>query len=122
MDKTIRNKKRIISGKTISVLGFSFLLLMMSFSQVFADQGKDENASLSLQQATVRGTVTDPDGNPIPGANVVIKGTSMGTITNGNGDYEITVGGPDAILVISFVGYQSQEITVGNQTNISIQM
>jgi hypothetical protein len=122
MNKTIWNRKRIISGKTITVVGFSFILLMMSFIQVFADQDKATSTSLSYQPVTVRGTVTDPDGNSIPGANVVIKGTTQGTITNIDGNYEISVSGQGAILVFSYVGYQSQEIPVDNQTDISVQM
>ena len=120
MEKTMRNRKKIISGKTITVL--SFILLMMSFTQVFADQDKAANTGPSIQPATVSGIVTDPDGNPIPGANVVIKGTTQGTVTGLNGRFEMTVGGPDDILEISFVGYKTYVVTVGNQTDISVQM
>lgn len=74
------------------------------------------------QDVSVSGTIKDTDsGDPIPGVNVVIKGTSNGTVTDIDGKYNIAVGG-DEILVFSFVGYESQEVTVGSQTTIDIAM
>jgi len=75
------------------------------------------------QERTVQGKVTsDEDGSPLPGVNVVIKGTTVGTITNADGDYRLAVTGDDAILVFSFVGYQNQEIAVGSQSVINVTM
>lgn len=71
------------------------------------------------QAITVTGNVTSDEG-PIPGANVVIKGTTKGTITDLDGNYTIQVPGPDAVLVFSFVGLTSQSITVGNQSVIDV--
>ena len=71
------------------------------------------------QAITVTGNVTSDEG-PIPGANVVIKGTTKGTITDLDGNYTIQVPGPDAVLVFSFVGLTSQSITVGDQSVIDV--
>ena len=75
----------------------------------------------SPQQArkTVTGTVEDAMG-PIAGANIVEKGTTNGTITDMDGKFTLDVS-PNAILVVSFIGYTEQQIPVGNQTSFTIQ-
>ena len=92
--------------------GFRFVLLgflLLSFS-AFA------------QQRTVSGKVAaESDGLPLPGVNVIEKGTSNGVVTNMDGDYSITVG-PDAVLVFSYLGFATREIEVNNQTNLDVKM
>ncbi len=80
-------------------------------------------SSQSFAQSTsVSGTIKDTDsGDPIPGVNVVVKGTSNGTVTDVDGNYTISVD-KDAVLVYSFVGYATQEVTVGSQTTINLSM
>jgi TonB-linked SusC/RagA family outer membrane protein len=74
------------------------------------------------QGIQVSGTVTDAEGNGLPGVNVVIKGTTTGAVTNLDGYYSITAPGSDAVLVYSYVGYLTQEIAVGNQTSINVTL
>ena len=74
------------------------------------------------QEITVSGKVTDKFGDPIPGVSVYIKGTTKGTITSVDGNYSITVSGTDDVIVFSFIGFMSQEITVGNRTTIDINL
>lgn len=75
------------------------------------------------QEKTVEGTVTEAEtGQPLPGANVSVQGTQTGTATNAQGGYELTVPGPDAVLVFNFVGFQSQEVQVGDQTVIDVAL
>ncbi|MGC9342157.1 MAG: TonB-dependent receptor [Bacteroidales bacterium] len=74
------------------------------------------------QQPAVSGTVTDETGQPLPGVTVVVKGTTQGTVTNADGNYSITNIPEDATLVFSFVGMRTQEVAVGNQTSINIEM
>ncbi len=70
---------------------------------------------------TVTGKVSDASGNPLPGASVTIKGTSKGVTTDANGDYTISV--PEkGTLVISSVGYTTQEISINDQTKIDIYL
>ena len=76
----------------------------------------------TLQQIVVTGKVTDEDGNPLPGVNIIIKGTLTGGITDLNGNYSIEVGDPEAVLVFTFIGMLTQEIKVGDQTEINITM
>ena len=70
----------------------------------------------------IQGRVTDlNDGSPVPGANILIKGTSVGTTTDVNGAYSLTAK-PDDILVFSFLGFKSQELSVGTKTRIDVQL
>ncbi len=75
-----------------------------------------------MQGITITGTVTDATGEPMPGLNVIIKGTTTGVITNSDGSYSVSVADRDAILVFSFIGYAKQEIAVGDRTNINVVM
>ena len=78
--------------------------------------------SQAFQQITITGTVADATGDPLPGASVVLKGTTQGTVTDASGAYSITVSGTDASLVFSFVGFLSREITVGNQRILNVTL
>ncbi len=68
---------------------------------------------------SVSGTITDAKG-PVAGVTVMVKGTQTGTVTDVKGNYKINVPNRDAVLAISFIGYKSQEITVGTQRNINV--
>ncbi|MDD7888226.1 SusC/RagA family TonB-linked outer membrane protein [Flavivirga sp. 57AJ16] len=72
------------------------------------------------QQIKVTGQVTDESNQPIPGATVLIKGTTKGTATDFDGTYSITVPNPENVLVFSALGFETQEITVGNQNTINV--
>lgn len=74
------------------------------------------------QSRTVTGRVTDQrDNKPLEGASVQIKGTSTGTTTDENGNYTIAVPGPETVLVITYTGLGTREITVGNQTTVNVE-
>ena len=76
-----------------------------------------------LQQITVSGTVTDVGGDPLPGVNIVIKGDNrVGTVTNANGTYTLSVPGENASLVFSYIGYISKEFQVRNQRVINVTL
>ena len=70
---------------------------------------------------TVSGVVSDASG-PIPGVNVLVKGTTTGTQTDFDGNYSVNVGSADAVLVFSFIGYATQEIPVNGQTTINVTL
>ncbi|KAA2241335.1 TonB-dependent receptor [Chitinophaga agrisoli] len=77
---------------------------------------------LMAQQKTVTGKITDQiSKQPLPGATVNVKGTSQGVAADVNGVFSIQAG-PSAILVVSYMGYGTQEITVGNQSSINIAL
>lgn len=95
-----------------------FLLLFCIFIVApfgtFANDAKDVK-----KEITVSGTVTDPDGSAIPGVNIVIKGTSKGTITDFDGKFTIEAD-ENAVLVFSFVGYAAKEVSVDGKTKLDV--
>ncbi len=81
-----------------------------------------EKDAKTIQQKQISGKVSDKTGQPLPGATVFIKGTTKGVSTDFDGNYSITVADPDNVLVFSSLGFESQEITVGNQAIINITL
>lgn len=75
------------------------------------------------QNRVITGTVTDQQTKEtLPGASVVVKGTSTGASTDVNGKYSLSLTPAENVLVVSFIGYETQEITVGQQTTINVQL
>ena len=72
-------------------------------------------------QSTVSGTVTASDGSKLPGVNVLIKGSSLGTITDMDGNFSLSVD-PEAVLVFSFVGFNRKEVPVAGKTKIDVEL
>ncbi|MEL7832906.1 SusC/RagA family TonB-linked outer membrane protein [Fodinibius sp. Rm-B-1B1-1] len=97
-------------GIKLKVSAFSFVLFL--FGAV----------GLQAQNITVKGTVTEAStGESLPGVNVTVQGTTSGTTTNGEGLYEITAGS-DATLVFSFVGFETQEVSIDGRNTIDIEL
>lgn len=79
-------------------------------------------AGITYAQVTVTGTVSAAsDGEAIPGVSIIIKGTTKGVTTDLEGNYTITADA-DNVLVYSFIGYKPQEMSIGNQSVINIQL
>ncbi|MCK8521139.1 TonB-dependent receptor [Aquimarina sp. D1M17] len=93
----------------------SMILKRLIFLLVFLSGG------MMFAQITVSGVVSDPNG-PVPGINVIVKGTNQGASTDFDGKYTIDNVAEDAILVFSYVGFQTQEVAVGGQTTINVTM
>jgi TonB family protein len=75
------------------------------------------------KELVVKGKVVSMlSGNPLPGANILIKGTYIGTITDLEGNYKLTINGPDDILIITSVGYKNQFLPVGNNSTINVNL
>lgn len=77
------------------------------------------NRTLSYQQRTITGTVSDQDGKPLPGVTVSLKGTTNGTTTGTSGQYSISVSEAEGVLVFNLLGYNPFEQPIGNQTVIN---
>lgn len=101
-----------------SVVLSVFLFSGLNLSIARADEGA--SAVTNLQQVTVSGKVTDANNQPLPGVNVVVKGTTTGTITGNDGSYSLRVANSQAVLQFSFIGYLGQEVRVGNQGTINV--
>jgi TonB-dependent SusC/RagA subfamily outer membrane receptor len=90
-----------------------FLLLCFSFVFVLS--------SAWAQDRVVSGSVTSvEDGSALPGVNVVLKGTTNGTVTDANGSYRLTVPASGGSLVFSFIGLQTQEVAIGDRSVVNI--
>ena len=76
---------------------------------------------LLAQTRTVNGTVTDEEGNSLPGVNVIVKGTNTGTTTDIDGKYNINTP-PNSILAFSYIGFLSQEVEVANRTTVNVSL
>lgn len=96
----------------------SMFNLMSMENRLFSDKDDIKNM---LEDKRVVGKVVDEQGIPLPGASILVKGSSRGVITDIDGFFEIRVSAED-ILLISFLGMETQEIQVGNQTDISVQL
>ena len=77
---------------------------------------------LNSEQITINGTVYDAYGTPLPGAGILIKGTTQGTQTDFDGQFALEVSDGNAVLVVSYIGFRTQEIIVGEQSQIDIVM
>ncbi|MBN3521862.1 TonB-dependent receptor [Algoriphagus lutimaris] len=89
----------------------SLFLLFFVFTSVSA-----------FAQITISGTVTDDIGEPLPGATVLVKGTTTGVVTDFDGKYNINAPSGDAYLVFSFIGFDSKEELIGNRSIINVEL
>ena len=80
------------------------------------------SSAIIYAQRTVTGKVTDAGSIPLAGASIIVKGTSSGASTDFDGNFSITIEGDNDILVISYVGFKTTEVAVGNQTVINITL
>lgn len=101
--------RQILNGQSVTYEIKGKTIVVRSIDQV----------SAATQKKTVTGTIVDPSGMPVIGANVMVKGTTNGTITDMEGKFTLQVN-KDAILVISYIGFGNQEVKVGNQKSLSI--
>ncbi len=108
-------KYRVISDKVI-------LSPMTSPPDALSESGLQVMHHLSPADIAVLGTVSDENGEPLPGVSILLKGTQQGLITDSNGKFSIEVPDEQSVLVFSFVGYLTQEITVGSRTIIDITL
>ncbi len=80
------------------------------------------SAQIAEAQVAVSGNVTDETGGPLPGTNVLVKGSTTGTTTDSNGHYSIEVPAGDAVLVFSFIGYETSEVNIAGRSTINISL
>lgn len=92
-------------------------LLKVTFALLFV------TSCLWAQERTISGTVKEKSGGaPLPGVNVVIKGTSVGTQTDGAGQYRLNVPSSASIMIFSFVGYTTQEVAIPASGNLDVEL
>jgi TonB-linked SusC/RagA family outer membrane protein len=97
--------------------GILFLCLALSAGSAMAQ------VVTGVNSRTTSGKITSSDDNtPMAGVNVVVKGTTNGTVTDADGNFQITGAGNGDVIVISFVGFTTQEIQLGEKTSLSVAM
>jgi TonB-linked SusC/RagA family outer membrane protein len=128
----MQNIYKQLSKKLIRYSAHGMLVQTVVVASVFASGASNgENISVNRtvvagikhQEITVTGKVTSSDdGSALPGVSVVVKGTSQGTTTDVEGNFVLTVPSGSSVLIFSFIGYSPQEITVGTQSVISVNL
>lgn len=121
-DGCFRNKMVVMTFTIIFIMGLCQTATANSTYDGTTLISMTENSLLSQQQPTVTGTVTDATGAPIPGVTVSVQGTNQGAITDADGKYTIEVPQGSNVLNFSFVGMVTQNITIGDQTQIDVVM
>ncbi|MDX1639307.1 MAG: carboxypeptidase-like regulatory domain-containing protein, partial [Balneolaceae bacterium] len=97
------------------VIGAVICSFLMVWGSVFSVQAQND--------ATVSGTVTEAGtGEPLPGVNVIVRGTTIGASTNAEGNFELTVPSLQDTLVFSFVGFQTQQVPINGRTEINVEL
>lgn len=126
---TLKSKTRSVEDLLIELsknydLRFRQVNKNISVKQKSTDSpAKEAPVQIIIQGIEVVGKVISVDDNEgLPGVNVIVKGTSLGTVTDIQGNYTIEVPSTESILVYSSVGYSSTEVAVGNQTSIDISL
>lgn len=114
-DASLRQVLEDLSGKA----SIEFKRINKTISVTARAERKSQPVAVAIQ---VSGSVKDDGGEPLPGVNVMEKGTSNGTSTDSNGEFSLQVTDENSVLVFSFIGYKSQEIRVGTQTSIPVQL
>ncbi len=109
--KAFRRKCRKVCAVITAVLIFSCGSIFGATNMMPQQQG-----------IKITGTITDNTGAPIPGVNIVVKGTVVGVVSDFDGNYSISVPSKSAVLQYSFIGYVTQEYPVGDQTAINVEL
>lgn len=129
--KKILPKARFVILKCIAIgIYFQYFLVVGSYAAEFNSESAKHiesnyfSSGFPLQQGrVVKGKVVNSDGNEsLPGVNIVIKGTTAGTVTDINGEYFIEVPSPESVLVFTYIGFVTIESPVGQQSIINIAM
>ena len=105
------NKLNIVNWNVLRKKLFIFAAICMCAITVFAQGG-----------IRISGNITDNTGSTLPSASVVLKGTLVGTVSDAAGNYSITVPDRNAVLEFSFIGFITQDVTVGDRTTINITL
>lgn len=86
------------------------------------DTSPAEPGSSAPYDIQITGTITDEQGQPLPGVNILVKGSTIGTTSDANGTYSLSVEDENSVLVFSFIGFLTQEMVVGTQSTINVVM
>ena len=117
-------QKRIECRSIPALIFLSWMLVQVAFAGVSARNapGETHHEPVKMEIDVTGRVINSEDGSALPGVSVAIKGTTTGAITDAEGRYRITVPNAESILVFSFVGFLTAEITTGNRTTIDVRL
>ncbi len=120
----MKNEFKIINEFNLSILKkiWTQTKVIILFSLITVCAYATNSNVLQEGQRQVTGIVTDETGETVIGATVLVKGTTIGTVTDKNGSFSLGIPNNQAVLQISFVGYTTQEITVGDQRTFNVRL
>lgn len=107
------NHKIIHSMSYLKVAGIGCSLLCLASVNAAAETLDSSPLPIVLQENTIKGTVLDAQGEPLIGVSILVEGSTVGTITDFDGNFELAAG-KGQVLVVSYIGYLTQKVTVGN--------
>lgn len=129
IDKTVKISLNLKDALLRKILNQSFSNTDLDYEiigrQVVIKKKQSANnitTTKNVQQLAITGVIYNENGMPLPGASIIEKGTQNGTQSDFDGQFSLVVKNTDAILIITYIGYISQEIPVGNQKNINITL
>lgn len=120
-------KTRILLEKFLSPINFSYEFtkdgtIVVKRNPKNSTKRTDSEISAGTAQESVSGTVTGPDGVPMPGVSIVEKGTTNGVATDFDGNFSIEVASGSSVLVFTYIGMKAVEIPVDGQTDLNVQL
>lgn len=107
--------------KILLTMKIALTIVFLSVLSVNANVYSQTTAEV-LQQKRVTGTVVDETGNPLPGVNIQVEGTTIGAISEISGKYVIEVPNDNAVLIFSFIGYENQKLISTGKTTVNVSM
>lgn len=110
-----------LSRKKLKVLTVAAVVSLPGLMPAFAAPIPQVKSTVKQVPVRISGTVTDETNQPVPGVSVMIKGTQIGTVTDANGKYALT-GESGSALVFTFIGYAKQEVVIGSQQRVNINL
>jgi len=105
----------------VRMLRLFWVISIFFFGSVLAF-GNSNGSNTEQSQRTLTGKITGEDGVAIPGATIVVKGTTIGTVSNIDGNFTLSNVPENATIVLSFIGMKTQEIAIGNQSTMDVTM
>ena len=118
---SVRVKNKPVQGVLDEVLKNTGLTYTLEGVNIILSEKEVTFVNVVQQKKTVTGTVTDQNGEPVIGANVVEKGIMNGTVTDVDGKFILSIS-PEAILFVSYIGYKNQEVEVGKNTIVDVSL
>jgi TonB-dependent starch-binding outer membrane protein SusC len=124
------NLIKVCSQNTFRIIKIVILLFMVTVFNVLGSNPSNSNPAPDkstvpaavMQQNIISGTVTDENGNPLPGVNIQVEGTTRGVISDMNGKYSIDVPNQEASLIFTFLGYMDQKLPLSGRKVIDLKM